>query len=91
MVDCRIEMIADDANIVKAINGEKDTAKFEQHIDHLHMWADMYKMRFTCGKCEVLHLGDHNPRHDCVNNYTISEEVSEEKYLGVVLDYSEMS
>ena len=86
-----IEMIADDAKPVKAINNEKDTAKFAQYIDRLHAWAAMYKMRFTCGKCEVLHPGDHDPRHDCVTNDTISEEVSDEKYLGVVLDYSDMS
>ncbi|GAB0203643.1 hypothetical protein GRJ2_002829900 [Grus japonensis] len=60
--------------------------KKDMELLELERWARVNRMKFNKAKCKVLHMGQHNPKHD----YRLGEEwidsSPKEKDLGVLID-----
>ncbi|KAK4811069.1 hypothetical protein QYF61_016355, partial [Mycteria americana] len=72
--ECSLSKFAHDTNL-----GGRD-------LDRLEKWADRNIMQFNKGKCQVLHLGRNNPRHQYMLGATWLASSFAEKDLGVLVD-----
>ena len=54
---------ADDLKIIHTITSPASHAELQSDLDRLPAWSITWGMSFNKAKCQVLHLGLHNPRH----------------------------
>ena len=90
MTTVETKIFADDTKVYTKIENQQDANKLQETIDNMHQWTKTWLLRFNEAKCNVLHLGDNNPRH----KYYIGDEPNRtqmpvttlEKDLGVHID-----
>jgi len=58
----------------------------QRGLDRLEEWAEKNLMKFSKGKCRVLHLGKNNPIHQYMLRTGWLESGLAEKGLGVLVD-----
>ncbi|GAB0190032.1 mitochondrial enolase superfamily member 1 [Grus japonensis] len=61
-------------------------AAIQRYLDILENWVSRNIREFSKGKCQVLHLGRSNFRHQCMQGTNQLEGRSVEKDLEVLLD-----
>ena len=85
-----IKLFADDANVFKAITEEENCTQLQADLNRLQEWANTWQLRFNASKCQSMHLGRGNTKHDYTmnpgSNLQTLEETICEKDLGVYID-----
>ncbi|GAB0180436.1 hypothetical protein GRJ2_000508900 [Grus japonensis] len=85
-IECTLSKFANDAKLCGVVNMLEGRDAIQKHLGRLERWARAKCMKFNKAKCKVLHMGQHNPKHD----YRLGEEwiegSPEEKDLGVLVD-----
>ncbi|CAM4567481.1 unnamed protein product [Lepidochelys kempii] len=76
----------DDTKLGGIANLEKDREIIQEDLDDLVNWSNSNRMKFNSEKCKVMHLGINN-KNFSYKLGTHQLEVTEEKYLGVLVDH----
>ena len=82
-----IALFADDAKLFSAIQNVEDRRHLHHDLVQLHEWASRWQLKFNAKKCKVMHLGRLNRGHIYTMDEVELEETTEEKDLGVTIDY----
>ena len=84
------KIYADDTKAYTAIKSDDDRVKLQTSIDHMYNWTQSWLLNFNQSKCQVLHIGDNNPKFKYYigegDNRTELSTTSIEKDLGVLVD-----
>ncbi|GAB0210022.1 mitochondrial enolase superfamily member 1 [Grus japonensis] len=81
-----LSMFADDKKLGGVVDTPEDCAAIQLYLDRLESWMERNQMKFSKGKCRVLHLGRNNPKHQYRLGVDLLGSSSAEKDLGVLVD-----
>ena len=65
-IDCAVTLMrkfADDTKVAAVTDTKHQCAKFQEQINCLARWAQIWQMTFNLDKCVIVHLGNHNLQH----------------------------
>lgn len=86
-INSTTRLFADDCIMYRPINSPNDKVSFQSDLTKLVNWSHKWGMKFNATKCKVMRIS--RKRQPGKANYSMLgetlEEVSEEKYLGVIL------
>ena len=84
------KIFADDTKVYTEIESDKDRESLQETVDKMYNWTSSWLLKFNETKCQVLHLGENNPKYDYFIGTDDSrvklEESNLEKDLGVYID-----
>jgi len=88
VVNCLIQLFADDAKIFDRVNLREDNSgsRLQSDIDSLSNWSKKWQLPFNVTKCKALHIGSCNPCRRYKMNGKQLTHINEEKDLGVIVD-----
>ena len=79
------KIFADDTKVFTHVLSDDDCCKLQKDLDNLSLWSDRWQLKFSVGKCGVMHYGlQPDPK-----SYSMSEKgkkqlgVLEEEDLGI--------
>ncbi|GAB0176132.1 transmembrane protein 168 [Grus japonensis] len=84
--ECNLGKFADDTKLGGVADTLEGCAAIQQDLDRLENWAKRNHMKFSKGKCRVLHLGRNNPMHQYTSGVDLLGSSTAEKDLGVPVD-----
>ena len=62
-IECTLSKFADDTKLCGVVNTLEGRDVIQSDLDRLERWVCADIMKFSKAKCEVLHMGQGNPRH----------------------------
>ena len=90
-IECTITIMkkfADDTKIASITDNEHQCNIFQNQLDALSRWAEIWQMSFNVDKCVVMHLGNTNTRHQYTLDGTPLKTTECEKDIGVYVQAS---
>jgi len=76
---------ADDTKMFGPVCNHSDYVKFQDDLNHLMYWSNIWHMSFDTDKCNVMHLGRTNKAYVyCLDDVPLVE-VTEETDLGIII------
>lgn len=81
-----LSKFVDDTKLVRVADTPEACATIQRDLDRLESWMERNLMRFSKGKCSILHLGRTSPRHEYRLGAYLLESSSVERDLRVMVD-----
>ncbi|PKU47407.1 rna-directed dna polymerase from mobile element jockey-like [Limosa lapponica baueri] len=60
-INCTLTKFADDTKLSREVDTLEGRANLQEDLDRLEEWVNKNLMKFNKDKCNILHLGKHNP------------------------------